>query len=111
MLSQKEFKLKTAFKVISQGQQVIIADSLSLWMSRTAQELGHPQPLRDDIRSIMRRVDLNGDRKILWGEFSEAFTLLPLSIKSQYSPRPTVQAAPQQKPAKPKVEVINHSKL
>jgi len=42
-------------------------------------KVGH-KPLKEELANVMRRIDLNGDNKISFYEFSEAFTPIELNL-------------------------------
>lgn len=42
-------------------------------------KVGH-KPLKEELANVMRRIDLDGDNKITFYEFSEAFNPIELSL-------------------------------
>jgi Ca2+-binding EF-hand superfamily protein len=63
------FCIKRVFKAIDEQNSKYIGESA---LRRFLKKVGH-RPLKHELISIMRRLDLDGDKRISYAEFCEAF--------------------------------------
>ena len=70
------FNLRHCFKAIDEAHIKFLDVSA---IRRFFIKVGH-KPLKEELANVMRRIDLDGDSKISFYEFSEALTSIELSL-------------------------------
>lgn len=76
------FKLRHCFKAIDDFKKGFICqDQMTKFMHEVCVELCLPPITREDVRNVMRRIDLNGNRKLSFAEFCEALNPIKIPVE------------------------------